>query len=198
MEKVFKNKKLAYVLIGILCALQLTQSIANWCGGGFNGGSLILCILMLGLLTLVGVGIAKNNKLLTIISGVSILSVLIYILAAEYSGIIQKVIEGKVPNIGLVRNIFGSIATLLLIGCFILVILRAFEITKNLKTINSVFSIIAVILFLTVIVTELSSGYIARAPFTVYEKIYRIVRDIFALFIALLIPCVWHQVDNKE
>ena len=198
MEKIFSNKKLVYVLISILFVLQLTQSIANWCGGGFNGGSLVLCILMLGLLTLIGVGISKKNKLLTIISGVSILSVLIYVLTSGYSGLIQEWIDGKAPTVALVTDCFASIATLLLIGCFILIILKALKINKNLNTVNTVFSIIAILLFLVVIIIPLSTGFLTDPAITSYRIIYQFARDFFALFIALLIPCVWNQVDVKE
>ena len=194
MEKVFKNKKLAYVLIGILCALQLTQSIANWCGGGFNGGSLILCILMLGLLVLVGVGITKNNKLLTIVSSVSILSVLIYVLASSYSGMIQNWIDGKIPLAGLITNIFGSIGTLLLIGTFVLFILRTFKMARKLETVNIVLSLVATLMFLVVLIIPVAT----KSTTETTQKVCLIARDLGAIFFALLIPCIWHQVDTKE
>lgn len=153
---------------------------------------------MLGLLVLVGIGIAKENKLLTIISGVSILSVVIYVLTSNYSGMIKQCIDGKVPYSGLIAPIFSCLGSLLLIGNFVLIILKVFKVNKNLKTINTVFSVIATIMFLTTAIIGLSSGYISDSQFTLYEKIYSIVRDFFALFIPLLIPCVWHQVDSKE
>ena len=198
MTKLFSNKKLAYVLIGVLCALQLTQSIANWCGGGFNGGSLILCILMLGLLTLVGVGIAKKNKLLTIVSGVSILSVVIYVLTNNYSGTIKIWSEGQYPIGVLMGSVFGSIGTLLLVGSFVLMVLRVIGITKNLKTINTVFSLIATLMFLLVIIMFFATGGVSDSAFTIYVKIHHLALDFFSVFVALLIPCVWHQVEAKE
>ena len=197
MEKVFKNKKLAYVLIGILCALQLTQSIANWVGGGFNGGSLILCILMLVLLVLVGVGIEKKNKLLTIVSGVSILSVVIYAVSTDVSGIIKRAIDGNVPVAGTVASAFTSIGALLLIGCLILIILRTFKINKNLSVINTVFSVIAAIAFFVPVIT-MFCGMLYNSQYTASYKTFSVARDFFVAFIALLVPCVWYQVDAKE
>ena len=194
MEKIFKNKKLAYVLIGILLALQLTQSIANWCGGGFNGGSLVLCILMLGLLTLVGVGVAKNNKLLTIVSGASILSVVIYVLVSQYSGLIQEWIDGKVPAMGLASGLLGSIGTLLMICCLVFVLIKAFGMTKKIKIINTIFSLIAAVVFLVVFIIAIA----VNPDMSSTLKVYLMMRDLFAMFIALLIPCVWHQVEAKE
>lgn len=130
MEKIFSKKSLAYALIGILLVLQLTQSIANWCGGGFNGGSLVLCILMFGLLVLIGVGIAKKNKMLTTISGVSVLSVLIYVLVSSYSGMIQEWMDGKIPNGSLVTGILASIGILCLICSLVIAILKTFNTHK--------------------------------------------------------------------
>ena len=195
MEKIFSNKKLAYVLIGILLVLQLTQSIANWCGGGFNGGSLVLCILLFGLLALIGVGIAKENKLLTIVSGVSVFSVLIYTLISSYTGIFHSWIDGKYSVGVLMVSVFGCIGALLLIGSLILVILRACKIRKNLTTINSVFSLIAVLMFLLVIITSFATGRASDPAFSASLKLYYLTHDFFVMIFALLIPCVWHQVE---
>ena len=198
MDKVFSNKKFAFALIGVLLSLQLTQSIANWCGGGFNGGSLILCILMLGLLVLVGVGIAKKNKLLTIVSGVSILSVVIYALVSQYSGLIQDWNKKTIPLEALIGSIFAAAGTLLLVSCLVLAILKTFKPNKDFRTINIVFCLIAFIFFLVKTLIPLFSGAFSDPNFDTWYPFYSFSRDFFALFMTLLIPCVWHQVDAKE
>ena len=62
-------------------------------------------------------------------------------------------------------------------GGFKVKLLQVIEerINKNLKTINTVFSVIATIMFLTTAIIGLSSGYISDSKFTLNEKYFIIL-----------------------
>lgn len=188
MEKILKNKTLIYVLCGLLFALQLTNSIINWCNGGFTGASLVLCILMLGLITIVGIGVNKGKNTLILIAGIAILSVAIYIKTTQCSGLIISAIQGNLTPVLTICISLTAIATFLLIGSLVLAILKGFGLKKDLRKLNAIFAIIATICFLAALLISIVDGaFLAVLP-----------SALFSVFFPLLVAALGYNIKIKE
>lgn len=189
MGKVFKNKTFAYIIAGALMILQLCNSIGKWCNGGFNGGSLILCLLMIGLLACTAIGINKNKNLLMAISGAAILSVFIYVKANDVSGFVIEASKGTMTPIMIVHSTFVSLGTILLIWSLIFAIMKAFGYKKDLRLLNAILCIIAfACFFIPVIPSIVESGF----------TLSLLPEVIFSILLPLLVACVGYQLEFKE
>lgn len=197
MKKVFSNKIFAYVLIAILIALHFAQTVLNWVNGNFNGGTLTLFILMLGLLIMLLVGIIENRNTVMLVAGAAIISVLIYIQIVDYSGVIKEWQDGILDDTALASRVISSTAVVLLIGCLLLAILRAFKVKKHIRTINTVFALVAFVLMLVSTIMAIKNGSNDDHVNTI-DKVFACVRDLFATFTILLTACVGHQIQSRE
>lgn len=190
MERIFKNKKLAYFLVGVLSALQLAQSIMKWSDGRFDGGSLILCVLMIGLLIVAAVGINKKNNALMLISATTIIGVTSYKLINRYSGSFIDAIQNGTINASIaIWFTFLCLGILLLLASLVLAIIKAFGVKKDLRLLNSIFCLLSTICAIVAFIMPFVGGE------TITNKI---PGSIFVMVLPLLIACVGYHIEIKE
>ena len=190
MKKIFKNKTFAYIIAGALMILQLASSIIKWSNGGFNGGSLILCLLMIGLLACIAIGINKDKNLLMLISGVAIISVKVYAVINDNSGALVKTIQdGTIDTSIIIWFTFLCLGVLFLLASLILAIIKAFGVKKDLRKLNAIFCILSVVCSLVPFIIPFVGGKIVTD---------RVPASIFTIVFPLLVACVGYQLEIKE
>ena len=190
MEKIFKNKTFVYIITGVLMVLQLSMSIVRWNNGGFNGGSLFLCLSIIGLLACTAIGIIKKYNFLMIIAGIAILSIFIYVKSNDVSGFVLEASKGTIPLFIIVVSTFVSLGTLFLICSLIFAIAKAFGLKKDLRLINAVLCIIASVCFIIPVFAGIS---VDASP------VVNLLSEIlFSTFLPLLVASLGYHVDINE